>query len=753
MATILSRLGRFCFRRRRWVLSTWLVVLAAAGGTALSCGGWVTQTYEIPGTEADRAQSLLVERFGAEILGVGTSTGSRALEATEGAASSRVVVGAAEGESLIPEGLQIVLGTLAPLAQDPGVAGVSDPVLAQAIAPDGSVTYIDLQFADSEVPPGTVDRVEAAAAALREAGFEVAVTGGPFSEEIRVLSGAELIGVAVALVVLVVVFGSLLAAGIPIVIALIGVGIGAAGVLAVAGFADVSSGSLALALMLGVAVGIDYGLFLMSRHRQQLAQGITAEESTVLTMGTAGNAVVLAASTVIIALVSLSVVGIPFLTYIGLTAAAAVAIAVVVSLTLVPAAMGFAGARLMPNGRNARDVKRSADAQNRWGQWITRHPIITVVSAAIALLVATIPAFGLRLGLPDAGQDPPDYASRQAYDMLAAGFGPGFNAPLVVLVDGAGGDRPAATAELAQTLSGLDVAYVAPAVASEGGDAAFFVVVPRTEPNAAETTDLVTQIRDLRSGIQERTGAEVWVTGAAAANVDISRQLADALPRFLMLVVGLAFLLLMIAFRSLLVPLTATLGYLLAIGGAFGATVAVYQWGWLDWLFGVEQPGPLVNFLPIVLVGVLFGLAMDYQVFLVSRMREVYVSGAAADDAARLGFAQGSRVVLAAALTTISVFTAFVFGGETLVAPIAFALAAGITLDALVVRMTVIPAVMALLGRTAWWLPRWLDRALPNVDLEAASLGERERQLVIRTNRAKRPVGYGGTHARMGRHP
>ena len=723
MASLLYRIGRFSFLHRRWVAGAWAAFLAAVAVAALGLGGGLTQSFEIPGTESDRAQDLLVERFGAQASAVGSGTGSRTGENAGQPASTRIVVAAPPDQNLLSGGLQTVLAALAPLAQAPGVAGVSDPVAAQAVAPDGSVTYLDMQFTTpaDDVAPATLDQVRGAAENLTDQGFEVAVTGGPFAEPLHILSGAEAIGVGVALLVLLVMFGSALAAGIPIVTAAVGVGIGAAGVFAVAATVDVSSASLALALMLGLAVGIDYALFLLSRHRQQLSTGLDPLESAARAVGTAGNAVVLAGGTVIIALVALSVVGIPFLTLMGLAAAATVAVAVLVAVTLLPAVLGFAGSRLTPRGHAARDVEHSVDTTNRWGSLVTRHPWVTLGVAAVLLGVVALPSLDLELGLPDAGSEAESSPARQANDMLADGFGPGFNGPLVVLVDAAGGDLMAAVGVVSQEVAQLGTAYVAPPMPNPQGDAALVIVVPASAPNTTETTDLVRAIRDLRPGVEAQTGTQMWVTGAAAANVDITQRLADALPQFLLIVVGLAFVLLMIAFRSLLVPLTAVAGFLLALAAALGATVAVFQWGWLAELFGA-QPAPLLNFMPIVLVGVLFGLAMDYQVFLVSRMREEFVHGTLPHDAVRAGFAHGARVVLAAALIMISVFTSFVFGGETLIAPMAFALAVGIALDALVIRMCVIPAVLALLGRSAWWLPRWLDRALPNVDLEGSRI-------------------------------
>ena len=726
MATLLYRVGGFSFRRRRWVLGGWVALLAVLAGVALSLGGSFSQSFQIPGTESARAQTLLDQRFGAQAAGVGAGTGSRAGRDTHNeAASTRVVVAPPAGHSLLDGRLQTVLAAVAPLAQASGVAQVSDPVASQAIAPDGSVTYVDVRFtaAADAVPKATQDQVRQVAADLRGQGFTVALTGGPFVAPLKLLSGAESIGVVVALIVLFITFGSMLAAGMPIFSALVGVGLGAVGIMAISAVTDTSSATMALALMLGLAVGIDYSLFLLSRHRQHLSEGLSPSESAARAVGTAGNAVVFAGTTVVIALAALAVVGIPFLTLMGLAAAATVAVSVLLAVTMVPALMGFAGARLTPRGAAAVRAERSARAENHWGTLVTGHPLLTLLSATAVLVAVAVPALSLQLGLPDAGQQPAGSADRQAYDLLARGFGPGFNGPLVVLVDGANGDLSAAvTAVGAQVRQLPDVAYVAEPMPDAAGDGSLVVVIPASGPNTQATVDLVHAIRHLRPGIEQQTGTQVWVTGAAAANIDITTKLGAALPVFLLIVIGLAYLLLMIAFRSLLVPLTAAAGFLLSVAAAFGATVAVYQWGWLARLFNVHQPAPLLSFMPVVLVGVTFGLAMDYQVFLVSRMREDYVHGADARDAVRIGFAHGARVVLAAAVIMISVFASFVFGGNSMIGPIAFGLAVGIIMDALVVRMTAIPAIMALLGPAAWWLPRWLDRILPNVDIEGVGL-------------------------------
>ncbi|MET0787609.1 MAG: MMPL family transporter [Cellulomonas sp.] len=730
MARVLDRLGRGSFRHRWIVLVAWLLVLGAAGFGAVASGLNVADSFSIPGTESQRAQELVAERLGDQAADVGSDS-SMSAQSGGDTSSARVVVHAPDGESFLTgTGIQDVLTALAPVAEAEDVVGVSDPVTAQAVAPDGSVMYVDVAFGVGvdDVPDATTAALEDAAASLEADGYQVALAGGPFTAPLELAGPTEAIGLVVALVVLVVTFGSLLAAGMPILTALLGVGIGVAGVLSLSAVADISSSTLTLALMLGLAVGIDYALFLLSRHRQQLADGMDPQASAGHAAGTAGSAVVFAGTTVVIALAALTITGIPFLAAMGLAAAATVVVAVLVAVTLLPALMGFAGERLRPRGRALRQAEHSREAKNRWGRFTTTHPVVTLLAGAIVLLVIAIPALSMRLGLPNAGREPEGSGDRAAYEMLAEGFGPGFNGPLVVLVDAK--DDPStlssAVVEVTTTVAALpDVAYAAPIAApgaTEGAEAALVVVIPTGAPDSEVTADLVHAIRDARPDLEEATGTQLWVTGAAAANIDITQKLADAFPLFLLIVVGLAIVLLLVAFRSLLVPVTAVLGFLLTIAAAFGATTAVFQWGWLSGIFNVDSTGPLLSFLPILLVGVLFGLAMDYQVFLVSRMREEHVHGADPTTSVRLGFAHGARVVLAAALIMISVFSSFVFSGSAQIGPIAFALAIGIVFDALVVRMTMIPAAMTLLGKSAWWLPRWLDKIIPNVDIEGAAL-------------------------------
>ena len=718
MATFLYRLGRWAYRRRTVVLVGWLLILVVVGGIAGKYGKNADAQLTIPGVESVAAGELLQERFPA---------------GAAGGATARMVFAAPAGSTLTdPAAQAAVEESLAAAKAAPQVAGVSDPYQARGISPDGSVGYATVAYS-VQINDITADARQAlldSAAPAEAAGLTVNF-GGEATQAVPAQGAAEGIGVLVALLVLAITFGSMLAAGLPLLTAMFGVGVGAAGIFALSSVVDLTSTTPILGVMIGLAVGIDYALFITIRHKQQLRAGMSAEESAGQALGTAGSAVVFAGATVVIALAGLSVVGIPFLTTLGLAAAGMVAVAVLVALTLVPALLGFAGARFnrwsIPGLRARQARLATSDKESmgtRWARWVTRRPLLVGLVGIVGLLIIALPALGLRLGVPDDGNLGTETTQRQAYDTLAAGFGPGFNGPLTVVVDATGAADPqTAAATTATQIQGLpDVVAVAPPVFNPAGYTAIIAVVPASGPGEESTGALVGAIRDLRPDLISQTGSELYVTGNTALGIDISSKLLGALPVFLVVIVGLALLLLMLAFRSILVPIKATLGFLLSLAATFGALVAVFQWGWLKGVFGVASTGPILSFLPILLVGLLFGLAMDYELFLVSRMREDHVHGAEPREAVIGGFRSGARVVTAAALIMASVFAGFIFGGDSTIKSIGFALAFGVLIDAFVVRMAIVPAVMTLLGERAWYLPRWLDRIMPNVDIEGAAL-------------------------------
>lgn len=717
MATFLYKLGRLAFRRRRYVALVWVALLALAGFGAASASTATSSSFSIPGTEAQKAFDLLEQRFPG-----GSADGATARVVFKAPGDQKVTDAANKAE------VKEIVAELKSGSDQ--IASVADPFAANAVSKDGSTAYISVSYdvSSMELTDGTREALQEAGEAAQSSGMTVEI-GGDALQVMPETGATEIIGVAIAAVVLVITFGSLIAAGLPLLTALIGVGIGVSLITALANVFDLGSTTSTLAMMIGLAVGIDYALFIVSRYRAELAEGREREEAAGRAVGTAGSAVVFAGLTVVIALVGLAVVNIPMLSKMGFAAAGTVAIAVLIALTLVPALLGFAGKRVM--GRKAR---KAAEAENkpeakpnmgtRWARFVLRKPVWVLLTGVIGLGVIAVPAASLEMGLPDDGSQPKSTTQRQAYDLLSDGFGPGFNGPLLVVVDTKGSsDGKTAVDQVSQEIEGIGhVAAVTPATFNKAGDAATITVIPKDRPSSTETEQVVHAIRDAGADIKSDTGAEVLVTGATAMNIDFSQKMNDALLPYLALVVGLAFLLLMVVFRSLLVPLKAALGFLLSVVAALGAVVAVFQWGWLGSLFGVEQTGPIMSMMPIFMVGVVFGLAMDYEVFLVTRMREAYVHGETPGQAIVTGFKHGARVVTAAAVIMMAVFAGFIGSHESMIKMIGFSLAIAVFFDAFVVRMAIVPAVLALLGRRAWWLPRWLDRALPNVDVEGEGL-------------------------------
>ncbi|MFD5969981.1 MMPL family transporter [Streptomyces sp. NPDC060311] len=732
MATFLYKLGRLAFRRRHFVALIWVALLTLAGVGAASAPPAGNSSFSIPGTEAQKAFDLLEQRFpGASADG----------------ATARVVFKAPSGEKMTDaDNKATVQKTVDELADGSEVASVADPYTGNAVSKDGTIAYASVKYDVSgmELEESTKDALEDAAQQARDAGLTVEV-GGDALQAVPETGATEVIGIAVAAVVLVITFGSLVAAGLPLLTALIGVGIGVSSITALASALELGSTTSILAMMIGLAVGIDYALFIVSRYRAELAEGREREEAAGRAVGTAGSAVVFAGLTVVIALVGLAVVNIPMLTKMGVAAAGTVAIAVLIALTMIPALLGYAGRRVKPAGAKGRLLGRSrkdepkqdapagppkANLGTRWASFVVRRPLAVLLLGVIGLGAAAVPAASLELGLPDDGSQPTSTTQRRAYDLLSEGFGPGFNGPLMVVVDAKGSDAPKdAFDDVAGEIKGLDgVVAVTPPAPNKGGDTATITVIPDSKPSSVQTEDLVHAIRDAGGDVEAKTGAETLVTGSTAMNIDVSEKLKDALVPYLVLVVGLAFLLLIVVFRSILVPLKAALGFLLSVMAALGAVVAVFQWGWLSGLMGVEETGPVMSMMPIFMVGVVFGLAMDYEVFLVTRMREAFVHGEKPNQAVVTGFKHGARVVTAAAVIMMAVFAGFIGSSESMVKMIGFGLAIAVFFDAFVVRMAIVPAVLALLGKKAWWLPKWLDRALPNVDVEGEGLrtaGER----------------------------
>jgi RND superfamily putative drug exporter len=711
MASRLYAWARWMVRRRRWVIATWILLLAVVGGLGATLHGKTSTQFTIPGVEAQEAQDLLKEKFPPAAGGV-----------------VRIVVAAPEGKTITDPAQQKALGSvLREAATVEGVIDVSQPAKVGAVSADRTIAYSDVRFKD-EAPEVTEEAKEELATAvepLRDAGMQVELGGSAMLPQTEAGGPAELIGVVIAFVVLAVALGSVVAAGLPLLTALIGVAVGLLGTMFVSGFVEMTGTATVLALMIGLAVGIDYALFVISRHREQLADPDTDwEESIARATATAGSAVVFAGATVVIALAALAITGIPFLTIMGLAGAGTVLIAVLVAISLLPAVLGVFGERMRP-----RPAKQKRRRQNRtpgswglaWARGVTRKPAVVLAVGILGLLALALPAKDLRLGLPSYAAQPEASTQHKSYDLLSEGFGPGFNATLITVVDTEKVSQVAVT-ELRSTLvADRNVAAVSPPVSSRSGDVTVMAVMPKSSPDAEATTDLVHRMRDQAPKVADVGGA-LYVTGQTAMAIDVADKLGDALPLFIGVVVLLALVLLAIAFRSVLVPLKAALGFLLSVGASLGASVWVFQEGHLNGLLDVSAVGPVTSFLPILLTGVLFGLAMDYEVFLVSRMREHYEHSKDAAEAIAQGVSSSARVVVAAALIMVAVFGGFIFNEDPIVKAIGFSLAFGVFIDAFVVRMMLVPAAMALLGRRAWSMPRWLDRILPDVDIEGARL-------------------------------
>ncbi|MFG2873569.1 MMPL family transporter [Streptomyces sp. NPDC048337] len=751
MATFLSKLGRLAFRRRGVTLLLWLLIFGGMGFAASSAPTPPADTFSMPGTESQEAFDLLTEKFP---------------DASADGASARVVVRAPEGRKITDPEQRAEVGRLvAELGtSSPQAVGAADPYKTPetSISKDGTTAYTVVTY---KVPAMEVDReahdaLDAALAKAAQAGLTVEA-GGDAVEIDQTMGGTgERIGILVSAIVLVLTFGSMIAAGMPLITALIGVGIGISGITALGSTLGLSGTTSTLAMMIGLAVGIDYALFIVSRFRAERAEGRNPEEAAGRAVGTAGSAVVFAGLTVIVALAGLAVVNIPMLTKMGLAAAGTVAVSALVAITLVPALLGFAPVKVMARkGRlqyavkplSERKQRKAAERQakltkkskpnlgSRWASYVLRHPVAVLLTGVVGLGTVALPAASLELGLPGEGSMSTQTTQRRAYDMLSESFGPGFNGPLMVTVQAE--DAKRAADSTGQALGrNPGVASVSPAVGNKANDTAIITVIPKTGPTEKKTEELVRELRVTADGLEGSNASRVLVTGQTAMFIDFSQTLDGALLPYLGLVVGLAFLLLMVVFRSVLVPLKAALGFLLSVAAALGAVVAVFQWGRLADLLGIEQTGPIMSTMPIFMIGVVFGLAMDYEVFLVSRMRESYVHGARPAEAVVDGFRHGGRVVSAAAVIMMSVFSGFIVEDNDFIKMIGFALAIAVFFDAFIVRMAIVPALFALLGKSAWWLPKWLDRILPRVDVEGENL-DRHEHSTPHSRREHTPVG------------
>jgi RND superfamily putative drug exporter len=745
MATLLYRMGRGAFRWRWLVVALWIGVLAAVGIGASRAHLGSDTGLAMPGTESQQAADLMKSRF----AGAGG-----------GGATAQLVFVAPGGQKVTATADKAAIERIvAEIGSGPQVAGATSPFRAGTVSKDATTAYAPVTYkvTANNLTDASKNALERAIAQGKSAGLTVEVGGNALTKTPSAGGATELLGIVAAALILLVTFGALTAAGLPLLVALLSVGIGSAGILAVGSTFGLSETTTALATMLGLAVGIDYAVFIVSRYREERANGHEPREAAGLAAGTAGSSVLFAGLTVVIGLAGLSVVGVPMLTKMGLAAAATVVVTVLVALTLVPAMLGFwpnavlsrrarkahkhgratHGAEAQPAANSAAAADAAAAMASagaarpnggaRWAKWVLRRPVPVLLLTVLGLGVIALPATGLHLGSQDNGTLPTSNTERRAYDDLAKAFGPGFNGPLTIVVDAKGAPGPkAVVASVEHSIGSTSgVVSVSPPRFNASGDTAVFSAIPSTGPSDTKTVDLVRAIRAERAQVSAAGGATYAVTGATALDIDSAAKVQHALPMSLAVVVGLAFVLLLFVFRSVLVPLKAAVGFILSVLAALGAVVAVFQWGWLANLLGVHQTGPIMTLMPIFMVGIIFGLAMDYEVFIATRIREARVHG---DDPRRAivsGFRASARVVVAAALIMTAVFSGFIGADNALIKMIGFGMAAAVLFDAFVVRMALVPATLALLGKAAWWMPRRLDRVLPRVDVEGEALGGR----------------------------
>ncbi len=727
MSGLLFRLGNGCYRHRRLVLAAWVVVIVVLAVLATSVKQPTKNSITIPGTESQRAIDLLNQQFPGA-----------------GGAQAQVVFSVPSSQTLTSaSNRQAIENTLTELRKLPQVVSVTDPFQAGTISKDGRIAFAVVAY-----PVAVADVTSRSQAALLASGGPAKAAGisvnfGGQVAQASTKSSTDVIGIIVAFIVLLIGFGSVIVGILPLVSAISGVAVTVLVLQALTPLVNESSTTSILAIMIGLAVGIDYSLFVLNRHRQQLVEGAEVGASVGRAVATSGSAVCFAGTTVLIALAALSIVNIPFLTVMGLAAAGAVVAAVLAAITLMPALLGFAGDRLLSSRWAKHKVAKESvpgyrSLSRRYVTALKRAPIAVVLAGIVVLLVVAAPFLHVRLGLPDAGSQPTSQTTRRAYDLVSDGFGPGANGPLLLVVYSPGGitaaQKQAFTTFYDQQRNKLppDVLAISNPTPNPSGTILLVTVTPKTGPNDPATTHLIHQIRAAVAGGKTQYGLQTYVTGQTALNIDTSSTLSSALPSYLTIIIVLCLLLLILVFRSLLVPLTAVIGYVLSVLAALGAVTFVFQQGHLDGVFGIASSGPVLSFLPIILLGILFGLAMDYEVFIESRMKEESFQEDA-EAAVIDGYAASAKVVGSAAIIMISVFASFIFSPDPTTKSLGFALALGVLIDAFVIRMTVVPATMHIYRGSAWWLPRWLDKILPDVDIEGRRFQDAEQPVPPQT--------------------
>jgi RND superfamily putative drug exporter len=731
---MLERLARWSYHRRWRMVGIWILALVGFGILGKVASGDYASDFSLPGTESQRVFDLLEQRFPAR----SGDTADVAFKA-----------GATVTDPAVRERIQTFLGQVKSL---PHVLAVADPYAqegAPAISRDGRIAFSEVQFdvKAADVPKGVVDRLEAVGDAADGNGLQIEFGGNVIQfSEFEPPGGAEFVGLLAAVVILLITFGSLLAMGLPILTALFGISISLFLVFLSANFVSVPNFTPQLASMIGIGVGVDYALFIVTRYRQHLDEGLDPEASTVMALTTAGRAVLFAGTTVVISLLGILLMGFNFVQGIAVGGAAAVLVTMIASVTLLPAVLGFVGRNIdrfhIPRLRRI----EAAGRQSFWFRWsriIQRRPVRALVVGLVIIGTLIVPFFRLRLGVADAGNSPESRTSRRAYDLLSEGFGPGFNGPFLLVAELKGPQDLQAFGGLQQRLSSTPgIAAVSPPIPNQKGDTAIMSVYPTTSPQDAATSDLVKRMRStIVPDAMRGTGVTVLVGGITPVFTDFANKIASRLPVLIVVVLGLSFLLLMIVFRSLVVPLKAVIMNLLSIGAAYGVVVAIFQWGWLKGVVGIGKAGPIEAWAPMMLFTILFGLSMDYEIFLLSRVREDYLKNRDNGLAVANGVAVTGRVITAAAAIMVAVFLSFVLGfPDRAIKLFGLGLAVAIFVDATLVRMVLVPATMELLGDANWWLPRWLDRLIPKFSVESEAEAIRHAELELAKAREAEPA-------------
>ena len=731
MSRVLERLGHFAVRRRWVVIGSWaalgvLVVLSAA-----AFGRDLEDPFEAPGLDSSSATELLT-RAGSDDLGLGADV---------------ALTPSAAGETFFdsPDAQADVARVQHAVAALPNVLGTSDPagaledgqqaaVDSGVVSPDGKVALIRIQYPGREdLAPSDLDHLKTTLDGLRDTTSLRIEAGGDlyFAFEEAPAGVGEAVGLAVAIVILLLAFGSVVAMGLPIGTALLGLTVGAGSLSLVAYVVAIPSWATVIGSMVGLGVGIDYALFILARFREYLAEGRDVEDAVGRSLATAGRSVVFAGGTVVVAILGLAVARIPFITAGGIGISLIVLVMVLASITLLPALLGVAGHRV--NGRRSGHADITGLRWRRWGAHVGRHATAYAIGASVLLVALAAPVAALRLGFPDEGTMPQSRTERRAYDLISSGFGPGANGPLVIAVDVAA--DPTIVDSLASEIAAdPGIAEVSRMQVAPEAGVAVLVAEPTTSPQAEATRDTIDRLRsEVFPQALAGSPAQAHVGGQVAVFADLGHRVQERLPWFIAAVVMLSFVLLMLVFRSLLVPLKAAVMNLLSVSAAYGVLVMVFQWGWGASLIGLESTVPILSFIPLFMFAILFGLSMDYEVFLLSRVREEYLRTGDNDEAVVRGLAGSARTITSAALIMVAVFGGFVLGEDPLAKMMGLGLATAIALDATLVRLVLVPATMKLLGNANWWLPGWLDRILPGAGIarDVDELGEPERERAV----------------------